>query len=508
MLASIIVLVMFGPSTAATFKLRALPRAGDLVARVKDQLASDHQALGQVSTALMSVQSEVDKTEESMLGKVLDLQTARSFFTRHEEIDTANAKKTDEISKLNNQVEGLSSNLNKVQKEFLSNSQANRQSEGKLHTQSVENDAFIGSMNQELAKKDTVQQTLAKLTGIHQNLLAEGVNVSAVGANAEEMLHKARGGSSIEVGKHKSLRAQLVRMNNYSIACHASVTKAGKKLGMLMISASKDNQASKLTLTQKKRAIDAAEQRLLAERALLVTETKKAETEAVGEVEKLKDLRADLQTLGSNIVSEVRALEAKIKAEKERVKTLSVDLMENSQAEMEHNEQKEAMEDHLKKLIQKVHDDENPILIATTEAQNDALQSELNEAYVLWKDDKTSETSALLNVDQASAQAAANQASLKMADESIATARKEGRLKVAQAVKIAAKSKAKSQVQIQKAEAAVAERCKPKWDAIWKKKRTKLVKCKAMKESLIMEKAKKDTLTETLKASAMDELSL
>jgi len=137
MLASIVMSALCGQGLAMSSQSRssqqllaatddvAVPRAGDLVGKVKKQLDSDHSALGKVSAVLMDVQSSVDKTEQSMLGKVLDLQTARTFFTRHAEIDTANDKMQEEVSKLNTNVEGLSSTVYKVQKEFLANGKKN-----------------------------------------------------------------------------------------------------------------------------------------------------------------------------------------------------------------------------------------------------------------------------------------------------------------------------------------------------------------------------------------------
>jgi len=527
MLTTIIVSMMLCPSSAASTKLRssqplvaapaaspsaspvaapvAAPKAGDLVAKVKTQLATDHRALGKYSASLMSVQSEVDKTEASMLGKVLDLQTARTFFTRHEEINTANKKKEAVITSLNGQVEGLSAQLNKAQKEYLTNSKQNMLFEGRDHLKNVENQALIKSLNTELIKTADVQATLKRLSAIHKNLLNEAVTVTKTGETASRLLSKERASSATEVRKHKSLREQLVRMNNYSVACHADVTRASKQLGMVLLSESKDNQAALLTLKQKKRATDAAEQRLLAERAVLVTETKKAENEATEEVSKLKDLRGDLNVLENNILVEVEKLQAEIRAEKARVKSLSADLMANSQSDSEDMIKKEAMDKHLEDLVKKVHDDENPIIIATTEGQNDALQTELNDAYGLWKSAKTSETTALLDLDSAKAQAQAGGVSLALAEKALKTAREEGQKKVAEAVKVAAESKAKSQALIEKAQAAVAARCKSKWDEIWKGKRGQLMKCKALKEELNVEKAKQESLKLTLQAKSMSD---
>jgi len=506
MLAFVCVSAMLGPSMGSSLlrarRIDAPPKAGDLVSHVKDQLADDHQELGKVSASLMSVQSSVDNTERSMLGKVLDLQTARTFFTRHEEIDTANDKMTDENAKLNSQVEDLSSTISKTQKEFLIDAQKNRIGEGKLREQIIENDGLMQSMNAELSKSDDIKAALKKLEKIHRDLMEEAVNISRVGRKTETMLHDARGGNRAEVKKHKSLREQLVSMNNYSSRCYANVAKTSKKLGVAMISDAKDSQASALTLKQKKKANEAGEQRLLAEHALLVSQVKKIEHQGLQEVGRVKDQREDLQTLEHNIVAEVRKMEDTIKAEKERVKSLSVDLMENAQAEEESNTRKEAMDVRIEKLIAEVHEGENPIIIATTEGQNQALEAELNEGFVLWKNAKRSETAALLNVDQVAAELSAVEEGLKLAEKALGIARSEGRKKVEEAVKKAAVSQAKSQLLMDKARAAILERCKPDWDEIWKKKRAKLVKCKSQKEEFEMETAKKETLVQTLKAQA------
>lgn len=528
MLASIVISMMLLPSFAVTTQLRAqarakpyppklspkasippplqpVPKSGDLVEKVKQQLADGHQALGKVSASLMSVQTSVDKTEQSMLGKVLDLQTARSFFSRHEQIDTSNAKLKVDISGLNGQVEGLSSSVSKTQRQFLANGQSYRTKEGKLHGTVVEDAALIQSMNSELAKGPEIKRELGRLTAIHNALMEESANVTQVGAKATTLLAEASQRSRGEVVRHKSLREQLIMMNNYSTKCHASVVKQSNKLGMAMVVASKDSQAVQLTLRQKKKANDATEQRLLAEHALLVSETKKVEKEGLEGINRLSDLRGDLQMLEKNIVEEVRQLEEKINKEKERVKTLTVDLLENQEAELQHSAKKDAMEDHLKELVKEVRESENPVLIATTEAQNEALQAELNEAYVLWKGGKLSETAAALNVDQANATYTAALETHKLAQKMVEQARQEGKKKVVLAVQKAAVSKAKSQELIDKAQAALAERCKADWDQIWKKKKGKLNKCKAMKEELTLEKAKKDSLQQTLKAQTESE---
>jgi len=406
----------------------------------------------------------------------------------------------DEVAKLNEQVEGLSAALSKEQKEFLANALAYRISEGKLHAQIIEDEAVVASINKELAKEKDIREALKKLTEIHKNLVEEGAEAFKKGEKAAGMLTKERALSRGEVARHRILRAQLVRMHNYSVACHASVEKASRKLGMVMITEAKDNQAAKMTAAQKQAAIEATEQRLLAERGVLNAEIKRADDETKHGIAKLRDLREDMQVLQRNIVNEEANLEAKIKAAKEEVKTLGAALMENSQKEAEDTHKKEAYENQLQELIKQVKEEQDPVLIATLEAQNDALQAELQEAYKLWKTAKTQETAALLNKDQAAAEAEAQEQALKTAHDAEAEARKEGREKLGEAVKKAAKENRKSQDLIDKAQAALATRCKKEWDGIWKKKNKKLDQCKVWEDELSTEQAKKETLEQTLKA--------
>jgi hypothetical protein len=487
--------------TAASEDDQSIPKSGDLVDKVKVQLAGDHRELGNVSATLLSVQTEVDQTEQSMLGKVLDLQTARNFFDRHEEINTANEKLEDEIAQLNAQVEGLSSTLSKVQKEFLTNAIAYRKAEGTLHTQVLEDESIIKSIEAELAREDEIKAALKRLTEIHEELMKDAEDAYKAGKKSVEMLKVERTMTRLEVGRHRLLRSQLVRMNNYSVACHASVEKASKKLGMMYIAESKDNQAAAMTLQQKKKAKDATEQRLLAERALLISEVKKFEKEEVETIAKVKDLRDDLQILEWNILKETKEMEAKIEAEKEQVKTLSAALLENAQAETEDLTKKEAIDAKIAELVKQVHDEQNLILIATLEGQNDALQTELNDAYVMWKSAQTAEAGAKLSAGTIKSNVEAQQKGLALAQEAVTTATTEGQLKLTEAVRAATAQKDQAQANFDKAQAAVAARCKTTWDEIWTKKKTKLIKCKSMQEELTMEQAKKETLTQTLKAA-------
>lgn len=437
-----------------------------------------------------------------MLGKVLDLQTARTFFTRHGEIDTANDKLHEDVGELNKEVEGSSSELYKVQKEFLANGRKYQLAEGKLRGEQEEDGALIRSMNAELSKGNDVQKALKKLTKIHDELLAEAIEARNAGEKSVAMLNEQRAISRAEVKKHKSLRDQLVQMNNYSVACHAKVEKKSKKLGQAMVKSSQDNKAAGMTLKQKRKANTATQQRLLAERALLVSEVKRVEHSEKDLMDRLTDLREDFQVLEQNIVDQVRTVKAQLLAEKERVKSLRTALMENTQAEEQDLTKKRFAEEQIAKLTKKIHEDENPITIATFEGQNAALQAELTQAYVLWKTVKQDETQALLNVQQAASELASQKNSVILASRAVVFAQEQGEKKLAEAVKTAEANKKKAQALVDKAQTVVAEKCKPKWDKLSKRHAKRMKKCRAMSAELTNENAKKDSLMQILKARA------
>merc|ERR1719515_552786 len=127
-------------------------------------------------------------------------------------------------------------------------------------------------------------------------------------------------------------------------------------------------------MKQKKKANVATQQRLLAERALLVSEVKRVEAEEVDMMGRVKDLREDMVVLQNNIVDEVRKTKAAILAEKERIKSLTASLMENAQAIEEDKVKMKTINEERQRVAQKLHDEQNPVIIATIQGQNAALK--------------------------------------------------------------------------------------------------------------------------------------
>lgn len=241
---------------------------------------------------------------------------------------------------------------------------------------------------------------------------------------------------------------------------------------------------------------------MLAERAVLVSEIKKHELEAVRDVKKVQDLREDMANLQERLVNDIKELKQKIKDEGERANSLGKDLMANAQAEAEAEGKKDEMDKHIDELIKELHENENPVIIAQTEGQNAALSKELEEGYEIFERAKENETTAELDVQSARSAVAAAKVGVDTAQKAVDAARKEGMKQVGKATGAAQKSIEKSTELLDKAKAALAARCKADWEDIWSKKRTELVKCKQIANELSMEKAKEEALKTTLQAKA------
>jgi hypothetical protein len=408
----------------------------------------------------------------------------------------------DEITELNGEVEKLSSKLSKEWKAYLRQGQEHALAEGKLHEQTVEDKTLIGSINAELKDEDAVDKELKKLTKIHDHLQVQAEKAAKAEKKSEDLLDKAREESRQEQGKHRSLRHQIVKMNNYSLACHANVEKASKKLGLATLEETKDSQAAEMTSRQKKKAGAATEQRLLAKHAVLVSEIKKAEEESVEGVQHIQDMQKDLSVLQQSIIKQVLKSQEELRQMRKKMKTEYADLLSNTQAMSESNEQKEAMDLRLQRIMKELRENENPITIARFEGENEALSQELQEGFDLYSSSKENETRAQLNVEQANSTANAQQAALDTAEQALSDARAEAVKKVTEAAEKAAESKKAANEQYEQAKAAIAERCKSEWDPIQETKDKELDECKQTEQDLEMEQAKEESLKATLAAKS------
>lgn len=476
------------------------PNAGELVRRVGDKLAVQHRTLTNVSASLMAVQSEVDSTEQSLIGRVFDMQTARTLFARHEQVVASNERARDSIMKLNQKVEQLSSFLSDAQKLFVKEGQEQRAAELKVHAQIIEDDAVIEALKAALAKESQMRQALDALMAIRKRLLEQAAQDETVGKEVLAKLKAEEQKAQAEVWKHRLLRSQVVQMHNYSVMCHDRVAKAVSTLSNAVVLESKDNQASLATYKQTQQATEAAQQRLLAENAVLRAEIKKAEGESMRGLLEIRDYKEQTETVKHKDAATIAEVQADITKVEERVGVLSKELMSNAQAEMEAMGEKEEMEKQVKKLQTQLGDDDNEIAVQTLEAQNLALQLLVKEAMKLYKASKAAEAKAIADEQDALAQQQSAQDSVKYSQEANEKSDAQGKASLDAAIEEASENKKKSESEEMAALATIEERCNAEWEVVNTTTTQELHNCTQLEEELDIQTAKKDALKGVLQA--------
>jgi len=87
----------------------------------------DSANLGQAAERLLSVQSDINRVEKEVQGRVFDLETVRNFFSTHQglqaentELKTRQKEVNNQLAELGNQLFMAQQNSNKQQVEFRS----------------------------------------------------------------------------------------------------------------------------------------------------------------------------------------------------------------------------------------------------------------------------------------------------------------------------------------------------------------------------------------------------
>jgi len=87
-------------------------------------LKGDHTSLSLVTQDLMEVQSAMADAEQSIFGKVLNVERVRSLYAQHEQVEAMNANLRKEVQALRDQVVAASRDLAGAHKAFLDQDQA------------------------------------------------------------------------------------------------------------------------------------------------------------------------------------------------------------------------------------------------------------------------------------------------------------------------------------------------------------------------------------------------
>jgi len=469
------------------------PAAGDLIRRARRRLRADHSSLASISRDLLKVQSEVDSTEQSLLGRVVDVQAAEGLYAEHERVEAANERARADIARLNVQVESLSQQLLEAQKVFVAARDARSLAENELRAQEAMRNATLQTLGEEMSREREVEAEHRSLVEAQRPLLEEKARL----VHARQEVQVAKKAAQGEDELDRQLRQSIREAHLDGEICHARATELRKDLEAARFAARPQESAAAVVTAKHSEALaKAGVQRLRAEAALLRDEIRQEEAAAKQTIVAVGQAKADFGTLQASIIASVRDMHAKMSVAQERTKSAQESLKQNVGVEDEDVSHKQGLEAQLRALQQRL----SPVTIASLEAENDAYGAELAQALELLEESKAAEARAVAAAHQVQAEVASQRRAVAAAAESVTIAREEGHSQLQEAVAAAAADKVQSQAALNRAEGVVTERCKSDWDARSAEKERELAQCRSLKESLSVQKAEVETLKQSLQA--------
>lgn len=472
------------------------PKMVDLVSRVADKLKENHANLLGISQELLGVQGDVSKTEQSLLGRIVDTNSAKTILARHEQVDTANSVARSNINVLNDQVEGLSHQLADAQKEYETTGESQRKMEGELTAKAAEDDEAIKKVKIDLDNWASLAGRKEQVAMQHEFLLKELKNITDTHDKTRTQIAQTDVLSEEEVKKHARFKSSVEQMHNYGLDCSARVDQLAKDIAMARDLEPKETAAAAAAKRHEETQAKVTMQRLMAERALLRAEVEEEERHTHQALDALQTVTTKFKTLQENIVAEVRLLEKQKTAAEFRTNKAYHSIQDNDAK----NEIDCAHEQSTKHAEHTLENEMSDVVKHALHAENEAYASEKTQALKFLEESKEAEARAWAGAQQAKAEAAAKAKMVAEQEKAVMEASQLGKAGLEEAVKESSDMKKDSMKQIIGADEAEKKRCRTDWEKIVSDTDSQLQQCEVEKENLAAQKAQVDALKSTLTA--------
>jgi hypothetical protein len=450
----------------------AVPQPGQLVRHSVAGLKETHFSLTDVSQELMGIQSDVAITEQSLFGKIVDAKTARDLVDQQRLIEAGNARASEDVLHLRDNVGELS--------ELLVTAKAMNS-----HWQAV-----VATLRAGLARNADEE--------LEHHRLLEAENVLKVAETKEvqkakgimgqiDTLHQA---AQAEVAKQKELRDAIAKASKMAKVCQGEEAKDEAELKGKDGPAPKDADAIATAEKLHQSTINATNQRLRAEVAILVSEVAKAEDSGKKAFQAVQNAKARLVSLEETLTWDVRDISEGIQKATSKLGDVKTGIAKNEGMFKAGSLKKGEMD----KQIVKLHEEISPIETATTQAENDALQTELNQALMLLTRSKAAEAVSLATAMQEQAKVGAFKQAALLASRGVVMARQESQTEIERVVQLTAETKQQSELSVKKANGAIEDKCKNQWARHAGDITKEVNSCRAMKQDLDAARAQQSTL--------------
>jgi len=365
-----------------------------------------------------------------------------------------------------------------------------------MNDEATKDRAELQSLEQELAKGKDSLATHEQLASSHNQLVAESQQIAKLGADVVAELQRVRNALKAEGSRQAKLKKSALDMHDYDVDCHKQAETLAKQDASVKQLEPKVHQAAVVTEKHAEASIAAAEQRLLAEGALVRTEVRRAETASANAYSTLQFEQRKMKVLQDNIIRQMREMTQKVAEEEQRDQSVEASVAANEAADNQDKAAKTAME----RRIRKVESQLSPVRLSGLQAENEAIAVELRHAMELLDESKTAEARAQVAAQQAAAEAEAQTAAAESAGEALRLAHEEGQKEIKEAIDKAAASKTKAEATVQSAEDALKAHCRVRWEKRAQKRDKELADCNSKKEQLAVANAQRETLQQVMKS--------
>lgn len=147
-----------------------MDQAPEVSQSLRQRMQVDSQNLGQAAERLLAVQSDINRVEKEVQGRVFDLETVHNFFATHEGLQAENSELKQRQKEVNNQLAELGNQLYNAQKNYNVDNAKFRSEIEKKDGTIAEQSVLIAQLKQEVDKLFYMKEENQKIKEVNTAL--------------------------------------------------------------------------------------------------------------------------------------------------------------------------------------------------------------------------------------------------------------------------------------------------------------------------------------------------
>jgi chromosome segregation ATPase len=211
----------------------APPASGDLVRRARLRLSDNRRSLGNISNELMAVQREVDLTEQTLYGRVLQAQQAEQVALEHAQMKAAVEQERKDAARLQKEVQSLEDQLQEARDSYATKLRTQKKESAMLQAELAETQAKIQELAEEATRGHAAQADFIKQRQEHDRLLQEETKAQQVTAAAMQELEAIRRAIAGDAATEAQWKNSLDQTSTFDERCEAQVEALKKEIAQV-----------------------------------------------------------------------------------------------------------------------------------------------------------------------------------------------------------------------------------------------------------------------------------